>query len=84
MNGEWIVANKCPHCGGKLVVREFYSRTREYPISKNGKVSKRGRWATEDSLGLVTVFCNSCRVGWDATHTWVNTDDIVEIRGNGD
>ena len=56
----------------------------KYPISKNGRVSERGKWVTKDSLGLVTVFCNSCRVGWDATHTWVNTDDIVEIRGKGD
>lgn len=83
MEYEWILANKCPHCGGKLTLREFYSRTREYPISKNGRAAKRGKWVTDDSLGIVTAFCNSCYVGWDAEHTWVTTDDTVEIRGNG-
>lgn len=84
MNGEWVLANKCPHCGGKLTLREFYSSPREYPILKNGRVSKRGRWIATESVGIVTAFCNSCYVGWNATNTWVNTDGTVEIRGNGD
>lgn len=84
MNGEWVLANKCPHCGGRLTLCEFYTYPREYTILKNGKLSKRGRRGAEEGIGLVTAYCGSCHVTWDATDTWVNTDGTVEIRGNGE
>lgn len=84
MYGEWILANKCPHCGGRLMLSDFYTFSREYPILKNGRLSKRGRRGAEEGLGIVTVSCDSCHVSWEANHTWINGDGTVEIQGNGE
>lgn len=84
MNGEWVLANKCPHCGGRLTLSDFYTYSIDYLILKNGRISKCGKKCGEEGIGIVTVCCDSCHVSWDATHTWINADGTVEISGNGE
>ena len=52
MNGEWVLANKCPHCGGRMTLVDFYSYSRDYPILKNGRPSKHGKSAEKKPLEL--------------------------------
>lgn len=83
MMGEWILANKCPHCGGQLTLSDFYSFSRDYPILKNGRPSKRGKKCGEEAVGVINARCNSCHVTWDDSNTRLTVDGKIEIRGDG-
>lgn len=52
MNGEWVLANKCPHCGGRMTIVDFYSYSRDYPILKTGDRRSMGKSAEKKPLEL--------------------------------
>lgn len=83
MNGEWVLANKCPHCGGRMTLVDFYSYSRDYPILKNGRPSKHGKKCGEESVGVINAQCNSCHVTWADSNTRLTVDGKIEIRGDG-
>ena len=41
MSNKWILASKCPHCGGSMTVSVFYSYSRDYRIGRNGQPYKK-------------------------------------------
>lgn len=83
MSGEWVLANKCPHCGGRLTLSEFYTYSIDYLILKNGRISKRGKKCGEEAVGVINARCNSCHVSWIDDDTNLTVDGKIEIRGNG-
>ena len=38
---EGIVRDRCPLCGGKIVVSDLYQTSRDFEVRKGGKVSRR-------------------------------------------
>lgn len=40
MNGEWVLASKCPHCGGRMTVSAFYSYSLDYVIRRDAASAK--------------------------------------------
>ena len=80
---KWEIANKCPHCGGRMTASEYFSLTHDYIIKKDGNLSKRYTKSEEGSIDCITVRCNSCMSYWDSDNTVV-TNNGVYIRGNGE
>lgn len=79
---EWILANKCPHCGGRMNMSEHFALTHDYLIRKDGQLSKRYRKSPAGPIECVTAFCTECKKYWDGDNT-VSYDDGVYIRGEG-
>lgn len=40
MKHEWVLANKCPCCGGRMVLSEHFNLTHDYLIRKDGRPCK--------------------------------------------
>lgn len=80
---EWKLANKCPHCGGRMTLCVHFALTHDYSIRKDGKVGKRYVKSDEGPIDCVTAFCNACNTYWDGDNT-LDAEDGVWIRGDGD
>ena len=79
---DWILANKCPHCGGRMTLSEHFALSHDYPIRKDGTTYKRYRKSKEGSIDCVTAFCYTCSTFWDGENTIMGIDGVY-IRGNG-
>ena len=64
---EGIVRDRCPLCGGKIVVSDLYQTSRDFEVRKGGKVSRR----------YTVTDCGSMEVSvayWDADSFYIGTD----------
>lgn len=80
---EWILANKCPHCGGRMILCDHFALTHDYSIRKDGKLSKRYKTSDGGSIDCITAFCSTCKTSWDGDNTVID-EDRVYIRGKGE
>lgn len=80
---EWVLANKCPHCGGRMILSEYFSVSHNYLIRKDGQLSKRYRKSAEGPIDCVMAFCDTCKTYWDGDSTICDMDGVY-IRGEGD
>lgn len=80
---EWILANKCPHCGGRMTLSEHFALTHDYLIRKDGTPSKRYTKSPEGAVDCITAFCDNCKTYWDGDSTICDKDGVY-IRGAGD
>lgn len=72
--GELGIRRKnCPICGGVITVSDLYQYSRDYPMTKTGKVSKR---CTVRDCGPVEVSIAGCECGayWEVGDFDVDTD----------
>lgn len=79
---DWILANKCPHCGGRMNMSEHFALTHDYCIRRDGQPYKRYRKSEEGAIDCVTAFCENCNTYWDGDSTIVDNDGVF-IRGEG-
>lgn len=77
---EWKRAKVCPVCGGRLVVSDFYSLSRDYRITKKGVLSKRYSTSDPGPLDCTTASCLDCNASWDADHVVVDSDSTVWLK----
>lgn len=82
MKPEWKLANKCPHCGGRMTLSEHFALTHDYLIRKDGQLCKRYRKSEEGPIDCVTAFCDACKTYWDGDNTIADADGVY-IRGDG-
>lgn len=83
MNGEWVLASKCPHCGGRMTVSAFYSYSLDYVIRRNGQPYKRGKKSSDGPMDAHVVSCNDCNRTWDEGNMNITASGVF-IRGKGD
>ena len=79
---EWKQVKVCPVCGGRLVVSDFYSLSRDYRITKKGVLSKRCSTSDPGPLDCTTASCLDCNASWDADHVTVDADSTVQDVGD--
>ena len=63
---EGIVRDRCPLCGGKIVVSDLYQTSRDFEVRKGGKVSRR---YTVTDCGPMEVSVAGCADRCGATGT---------------
>lgn len=81
---EWKQVTSCPLCGGRLMVSEFCTSSRNRRITKKGKLSKRWASTPPEGIDCTTASCLDCNAAWDADHVFVESDDTVWLRGDGE
>lgn len=82
MSDSWILASKCPHCGGTMTVSVFYSYSRDYRIGRNGQPHKKCKKSCDGEMDVCTASCSDCNTYWDGNNTfWV--EEGVFVRGKG-
>lgn len=79
---EWVKANKCPACGGQMIMSEHYALTHDHIVRANGKPYKRFTRSAEGPIDCVTAYCNGCGAYWDADNTMWGSDGVF-VRGVG-
>ena len=82
MNGDWMLASKCPHCGGRMTVSVFYSYSRDYIIGRNGQPNMRSKKSCDGPMDAYVVRCNWCNSTWDEEDTNI-TERGIFIRWKG-
>nr|DAH87400.1 MAG TPA: Rad50 zinc hook motif [Caudoviricetes sp.] len=56
----------CPLCGGEIIVSEYYQKSYDYKVLKNGKMSKRYIVTDTGSMSARTAACGSlCGAYWE-------------------
>ena len=80
---DWILASRCPHCGGRMTAMEHFALTHDYRVRLDGRPSRRFSRSAEGPPDCITVFCEKCRTAWDADHAIWDEDGIF-IKGDGD
>lgn len=83
MENEWVLANKCPCCGGRMVLSEHFNLTHDYLIRKDGQPRKEYKKSSEGAIDCLTAFCSDCGRGWDGDNTALDAGGVY-IRGKGD
>lgn len=80
----WEKANKCPQCGGKMVLCEHFTVTHHYHIKRDGQPSKRYRRESHERTNpdRITVFCENCRAFWDEDNVMCETNGVY-VWGRG-
>ena len=61
---DYTLATKCPHCGGRLMLSEFMSYSRDSLIRKIGQPCKRWSKSPEGSMDAIAVSCMECGTVW--------------------
>lgn len=61
----------CPKCGGRIIISEMCQYSRDYFVTKTGKVSKKYTIVDNGGLDVSIATCenvnNQCGVFWEAT-----------------
>mgnify|MGYP004644780257 FL=1 len=72
---EGIVRDRCPLCGGKIVVSDLYQTSRNFEVRKGGKVSQRYTVADCGSMEVSVAGCvDRCGAYWDADSFYIGAD----------
>lgn len=72
---EGIVRDRCPLCGGKIIVSDLYQFSRDYEVRKGGKVSLRYTVCDCGSMEVSVAGCaNQCGAYWEADGFYIGTD----------
>ena len=79
---DWILASRCPHCGGRMTAMEHFALTHDYRVRLDGRPSQRFSRSPEGPLDCITVLCEKCRTVWDSDHAAWDADGIF-IKGDG-
>ena len=80
---EWTRVTACPECGGRLKLSEFYTFSRDYDITKKGRMSKRYTKGEAGPIDCITAYCADCNAVWDASKVCIESDDSVLLRVEG-
>lgn len=72
---EWKQVTCCPYCGGRLIVSDHYSFTRDYRVTKKGTMSSRYTVSAAGYIDCTTASCLECKAVFDS--------DMVAIEGDG-
>ena len=79
---NWKQVNRCPCCGGQLVVMVHYAYTLDHKVTKKGEMSKKFRRSIGGPIDCTTMGCQDCGEYWDASQMVVEWDDTVWIKEN--
>lgn len=79
---DWILANKCPHCGGRMNLSVHYALTYDYHIRRDGQPYKQYQKSGEGPIDVVTASCEDCHTYWDGENTIFAIEGVF-IRGEG-
>ena len=72
---EGIVRDRCPLCGGKIVVSDLYQTSRDFEVRKGGKVSRRYTVTDCGSMEVSVAGCaDRCGAYWDADSFYIGAD----------
>ena len=72
----WRRVTACPYCGGRLVISEYYTFSRDYTITRKGVLSERYSNGDPGAIDCTTAFCTGCETAFDS--------DSICIESNGE
>ena len=68
---------RCPLCGGKIIVSEYYQTSRDYKVLMNGKLSKRYIVTDAGPINSMTASCGSfCGAYWEHEEFDISEDGM--------
>ena len=73
-------ATACPKCGGALILRDHYTYSLDFRITKKGVLSKTFTKGEPGAIDCMTAFCCKCNSCWDAEHVVVENDRSVYLK----
>lgn len=74
---DWVLANKCPQCGGRMMLDEFYIYSVGRRIRLDGRASPKGkRSGDSESYGAFNVHCENCENTWEDNEVRITPDVI--------
>lgn len=70
-----VVRNRCPLCGGKIIVSVLYQISHDHVVTKSGKLTKHFSKSGECSIDAAIAACENtktyrCHARWE-------TDDFI-------
>ena len=72
---EGIVRDRCPLCGGKIVVSDLYQTSRDFEVRNGGKVSRSYTVTDCGSMEVSVAGCaDRCGAYWDADSFYIGAD----------
>lgn len=82
---DWIMANKCPKCGGYIALSIHCAYTIDYAVRRDGQLRKRGKKIDGGPIDVVTAHCEKCGSYWDGDNTiWSQEGVFVREKVGGD
>lgn len=76
---EGVIRNRCPLCGGRIVVSDLYQLSYDHVITKFGKVSKKYTVSSPGSMEVSLAACENapdkCFATWDADSFFIDSND---------
>lgn len=72
----WRRVTACPYCGGRLIISEHYTFSRDYTITRKGVLSERYSNGDPGAIDCTTAFCTGCETAFDS--------DSICIENNGE
>lgn len=79
-----VVRACCPLCGGEIIVSEYYQKSYDYKVLKNGKMSKRYIVTDAGSMSARTAACgNLCGAYWEEDDFDIAEDGTFDIAEDG-
>ena len=71
---------KCPICGGKLVLSDYYQISHEHAISKNGKILKKYTVTEKMPINEQTINCTECDFQLSSEEFWIDEENKINIK----
>lgn len=67
--------DRCPLCGGKIVVSDLYQTSHDFEVRRGGKVSRRYTVTDCGSMEVSVAGCaDRCGAYWDADSFYIGAD----------
>lgn len=81
---DWKEVRCCPVCGGRLLISEFCTLSRDYRIKRDGKISKKYTVTRADSIDCINASCDDCGEVWDASEVCLENDGTLFLKVKGE
>lgn len=74
-----VIRKRCPLCGGKIIVSDFYTFSYDHFITKSGTLSRKYNVSSPGSINVSNAACEnvideSCSARWDDNSFFINAE----------
>lgn len=74
-----VKRDRCPMCGGKIIVSELCQYSMEYVVREKpfGKISKKAKKVDNGPIDCIVAGCNNpyCEAYWEEGKFYIDSDD---------
>ena len=78
-----IIRNRCPRCGGRIIVSEWHQYSIDQVVGKNGKLLKKKKKVDGGMSECIVASCENsanCDTSWDELDFYIDADGYFHDR----